>query len=177
MYHKTNDFRQIIAAMALLELGVDQKWESIIIQYYKENDWKGWHILMSFGREILRYLEGKLNAEFITSIMERNEYKRKDPELINDLINKNPGKAVILYEQGLFKLTPFKEAIMYGKIGDNRGYKFILENVFSYGTPALKYLGDFGDKSAISVLKEAEKMGAPKNIIDEAVNKIIVLNF
>ena len=170
---KKNDSRRVLAAMALLELGVDPAWEGIVRNFYKQAAWPGWPRLMSTGEKVLRRSSPEEKVSLLEARFRMAKWEGEKRELFNRIEELAPAKAIELCEKGLFQLSPFNEGLLYGKVGDTRGYRFILEHTIELGRiEGLRYLGDFGGQDAIPMLEEALKQEAPEEIVKTALRRI-----
>ncbi len=174
MYSETDDHRKIFAALALLELGVDQKWESIVLGFYDKEDWYSWPVLKKMGMKVLQYLDEKKKIPIHIALLKDTECNYEKLLIIKKIISIDVKAGIKLFEDRIFTLDLYEEAILYSKVGIKRNYDYMLKNAIKIGTTDLyEYLGDLGGAEAIPVLKEAkDKHVAPEEQINEALKKI-----
>lgn len=171
---KEGDFRKIFAALGLFMLGGEREQEDEILAFYRKNEWFDYPRLMRLGKKILSDLSEDRKSivykAFLKSAKDASERERIIDELTLDF----PKIALEFCERRLFELDPFEEALLYGRAGDRRGYRQILDNFVQIAdVRGIEYLGKFGGEDAIALLEEArDRHDAPEKSVNDALRKI-----
>lgn len=161
-----------LVSQALLMIEGKERWVSGVMDQYRKNDWHECPILKKTGYKILSRYGKKCRLDVLTLWLRYSTESRKERQMVAGmLMDLSPKRAIELYEEGLFELDPVEAALLYGKIGDTRGYAIILENITLIGRPAIRYLARFGDSDALPVLRSLQKM-VPASILKRAIEKI-----
>jgi hypothetical protein len=164
------DFRGILAVFALVELGAGEKWERRALEVFEKGDWRGWPRLMRAGIRALRRLPEEarlpLHEALLKDIGGGPGYEKE----IADLAESDPRVAIRLYERGAFSLSRVDAALLYGRIGDRRGYEDVLRApTGTHDRRTIDYLRKFGGPEAEPVIEAGLYRWRPLGDVVEGV--------
>jgi hypothetical protein len=170
---RETDHRGISATLALVQLRLAPSREDEALEFFRAGRWRGWPRLMRVGERVLCDLPKDRRIVILERLLRTVKGSIKSIYL-ETLADIDARRAVELFERGHFKLTKVDEALLYGRVGDARGYDLVLSHATRLGDPRiLEYLTKYGGQDAIDVLIKGRDEGRlTAKAANEAIRRI-----